>query len=759
MGCPSVPKLQVNRVPVAGECIRPFGLWFDNTQGCLEGSGTTRHTIIASDLAGPLSLASMAASGSSVQTVGVSACLTSESPFWRYHLNGDLAFYKLTETVSQCDILQFDDGCTASTTPSSAFSNTGGDCAAGNSAASACGAIGGCQYLSDTGFDAWTGETVAAPTASVEFVVGGWCAAPGMTQLENAMVTRGEMFALMPNVSVSLMQNTQPHSVDPRPLANAAAAATSLVDPPFSAFFTDVSHSGAFSSSGTTWLHSWSYLDCVQDTLHAGSCDPAAAVNPNAVLNPNAQLLPTPTGATHCGDVSGVQTWSCDASSCVHSLSCTVVVTNGATLTIEAGSIVYAAEGVSLVIHPGGAIVASGTYRDPITFTANKTTAQMGADLSGHWGGLVLLGNASVVTVTDNGNVDNASSVMIPNGVGSTQQHDFGQGATSASSTSKLQFVRVWHAGGSTNENITMPALIFGAVKSTDVDVEHIEVAHAGPQGVWFYGGNVNAKYVSVIFASSAILADSGFTGMLEFAFVVPAETDTTNSSSCIDTLLPAQTGGVFRSHLCENEALMAVVGTGEGIFAPSGRTAPTVMGVTVASAFGNAPLLGLFGGTGGRFGNLVLVTSSPDVPAIKHTGCTAEVVTQRRDVADATELSALLYVSRNTIIGSTFRRSVGCVPQKEYWESVTANLCFADVIGREGCAKACAGSTSCRGFNFLPETLAPATCEIYMTNSTAAVWDHATPRTSPFGTLGTMGCHAVYSVSTRVWLFAVCLV
>ena len=130
-------------------------------------------------------------------------------------------------------------------------------------------------------------------------------------------------------------------SFDPRPVGLAVAAAN--VEPPFpsadgsAVFFETVTYSGAFAPTGATWLTGWSYLDCVQGTLAAGTC----STDPNTATG-----LPFGTSTAgfvaHTGDITSDETWAYDNGNTVHVLTGQTFVKSGATLTIEAGVTVYA---------------------------------------------------------------------------------------------------------------------------------------------------------------------------------------------------------------------------------------------------------------------------------------------------------------------------------------------------------------------------------------------------------------------------------
>ena len=88
-----------------------------------------------------------------------------------------------------------------------------------------------------------------------------------------------------------------------------------------------------------------------------------------------------------------------------------VVVRDGGTLTIEAGTIIKAEDGqgvdaTALVIAKGGNIVADGTAESPIVFTdkadelsysnEDRISPNRVSTDTGKWGGVIILGQATV---------------------------------------------------------------------------------------------------------------------------------------------------------------------------------------------------------------------------------------------------------------------------------------------------------------------------------------------------------------------------
>ena len=70
-----------------------------------------------------------------------------------------------------------------------------------------------------------------------------------------------------------------------------------------------------------------------------------------------------------------------------------VYVTDGATLTFEAGSIIKSdiTEKGALIIERGAKLIADGRANNPIVFTSGKPAGQRAP---GDWGGIILLGKA-----------------------------------------------------------------------------------------------------------------------------------------------------------------------------------------------------------------------------------------------------------------------------------------------------------------------------------------------------------------------------
>ncbi|NUQ43460.1 MAG: T9SS C-terminal target domain-containing protein, partial [Calditrichaceae bacterium] len=127
-------------------------------------------------------------------------------------------------------------------------------------------------------------------------------------------------------------------------------------------------------------------------------------------------LLAQPVITIKDGDINPGQsvTWTSDNAYLLDGL---VFVEDGATLTIQAGTVIKGKEAPTtgdntsaLIIARGGKIYALGTATQPVVFTAESDDVSDPNDLTlndrGLWGGLLLLGYAEINTTTGVGQIE-----------------------------------------------------------------------------------------------------------------------------------------------------------------------------------------------------------------------------------------------------------------------------------------------------------------------------------------------------------------
>lgn len=230
--------------------------------------------------------------------------------------------------------------------------------------------------------------------------------------------------------------------------------------------------------------------------------------------NPTPEPEPEPEYVVLKGDLS-TQTLSADKKYLLESI---VYVRNGQTVTVEPGTVI-AGEKKSkgtLVVDRGGKLVAKGTSDKPIIFTSNQA---IGDRDRGDWGGLVILGKARV-------NLDSPSIEGLDANViyGGTDDND---------SSGELEYIRVEFAGIELTPNNETNGITLGGV-GRGTKFEHIQVSYGGDDGIEWFGGSVNGKYL-IVFGTwdDCFDIDNGFSGNLQFGLSVryPSYADQSDSN------------------------------------------------------------------------------------------------------------------------------------------------------------------------------------------------------------------------------------
>lgn len=196
--------------------------------------------------------------------------------------------------------------------------------------------------------------------------------------------------------------------------------------------------------------------------------------------------VPSELGAvTITEDITTDRTFYADT---VYTLSGFIKVANGATLTIEPGTKIvgdYDVPGSSLFILRGAKIKAVGTAEKPIVFTSERP---VGERRPGDWGGLILVGNATI----------NRSSPVVLEGTGtgpSNPQVDYSGGTDDNDDSGELKYVRIEFAGYATAPDAELNSLTFAAV-GNKTRVSYIQTLAGLDDSFEWFGGTVDGKYL-----------------------------------------------------------------------------------------------------------------------------------------------------------------------------------------------------------------------------------------------------------------------
>ncbi|MDX2224951.1 MAG: hypothetical protein SFV21_19505 [Rhodospirillaceae bacterium] len=189
-----------------------------------------------------------------------------------------------------------------------------------------------------------------------------------------------------------------------------------------------------------------------------------------------------------------------------------------ANLTIDAGVTLFGNSGADfLQINRGSRIFANGTRTQPIIMTAladvNNTAAPTGRGL---WGGVIINGRAPINSCPGPGGVASCESQV----EGSTA---FFGGDQPNDNSGRLNFVQIKHSGFEVLPNVELNGITLAGV-GTGTDIEFLQVHNSSDDGVEWFGGTVNARYVVTTGISDDSLDwASGWRGNLQFALVVQA--------------------------------------------------------------------------------------------------------------------------------------------------------------------------------------------------------------------------------------------
>ena len=235
--------------------------------------------------------------------------------------------------------------------------------------------------------------------------------------------------------------------------------------------------------------------------------------------NNGGNTTPTVNEISVTGSITGTETWT---SSNIYILNQKVVVQDGATLTIQPGTIIKGSTGAgslasALVVARGGKLMAEGTASQPIIMTSasdNITVGQtMGTNLDqndrGLWGGLIVLGKAPC---SFSGDVD---AIQIE-GIPAEDTWGLYGGSNPSDNSGVIKYVSIRHGGALIGEGNEINGLTLGGV-GTGTEIDNVEVVANVDDGIEFFGGTVDASNLLVwAQGDDAIDIDQAYSGTID---------------------------------------------------------------------------------------------------------------------------------------------------------------------------------------------------------------------------------------------------
>ena len=255
------------------------------------------------------------------------------------------------------------------------------------------------------------------------------------------------------------------------------------------------------------------------------ACDPTPDPEPqptsNKVINTN---------------IKENTTWYADT---VYQLGGRIAVVDGVTLTIQPGTIIKGEAGTganatALLIARGAKLNAVGTASLPIIFTSvadeimpedllagNFASPNLDPTINGLWGGVLILGKATISASNTNGDV---SEVQIE-GIPTSDPNGLYVGTDNNDNSGHLAYISIRHGGTNIGSGNEINGLTLGGV-GAGTTIEHIEIVANQDDGIECFGGTVSlTNVVSWNVGDDAFDTDQAWAGTLDnFVIINPAD-------------------------------------------------------------------------------------------------------------------------------------------------------------------------------------------------------------------------------------------
>lgn len=201
------------------------------------------------------------------------------------------------------------------------------------------------------------------------------------------------------------------------------------------------------------------------------------------------------------GEITANTTWSAGTTYVLDDLT---YVANGSTLTIEPGTTIQGGGiGSALIVTRGSRLVAEGTADAPIVFTS---AVDEGQRLPGDWGGVALLGAATV-------NVEGAQL----EGIEALGERGSYGGTDDAHDCGSLEYVRIEFAGFEFSTDNELNGLTLAGC-GTGTNIDYVQVHRGSDDGIEVFGGKVDIKHVVLSnIQDDSLDWDFGWTGRAQF--------------------------------------------------------------------------------------------------------------------------------------------------------------------------------------------------------------------------------------------------
>ncbi|HVS10051.1 MAG TPA: hypothetical protein VMS76_09265 [Planctomycetota bacterium] len=233
-------------------------------------------------------------------------------------------------------------------------------------------------------------------------------------------------------------------------------------------------------------------------------------------------------------DISVSTTWTANNT---YNLQKQIYVLPGATLTIEAGTVVASTTNIggSLAVTRGAQIFVLGTQDKPVIMTSKADVATwVGGDPKtgtwreavNEWGNLTVMGNGYISEDATPGNfkTPNANNVAAMEGLVAAFPGDpkvlYG-GGNDDDDSGVIKFLSLRYGGKVIGLNNELNGLSLGGI-GRGTDIHHVDIMNNVDDGIEVWGGTVNLKYFNIWnIGDDSFDLDQGWRGKAQFGLIV----------------------------------------------------------------------------------------------------------------------------------------------------------------------------------------------------------------------------------------------
>ena len=225
------------------------------------------------------------------------------------------------------------------------------------------------------------------------------------------------------------------------------------------------------------------------------------------------------------GDISSNTEWTADKKYLIKGF---VYVTNGATLKINPGTVVFgdkASKG-TLTVTRGAKIDAQGTVDKPIIFTSNQAA---GARREGDWGGVILLGSAPVNPTGGEAKIEGG---LVATNTADEKKYIWYGGTNADDNSGTIKYARIEFGGIAFTPDNEINGLTFGGV-GRGTTISYVQVYRSGDDAFEWFGGTVNCDHLVAAYTwDDDFDTDFGFSGNIQFGVCLRVKTVADQSGS-----------------------------------------------------------------------------------------------------------------------------------------------------------------------------------------------------------------------------------